>query len=126
MLWDMWEKHHEEFRTTPGWDLGGDALAKLLDSEFIESALRLFKQAEELARADQELFERVQVAELPLLYLKARKGPGSDVQGYLKMVDEFEAIARKNNAIYVKSGVSGPDLDSILEEWRNLAQAELN
>ena len=126
MLWNLWEKHHEEFRTTPGWDIGGDALAKLLDSEFIESGLRLIEQAEGLAREDQELFDRVRVAKLPLLYLKARKGPGSDVQAYLKMVDEFEAIARNNNADRVQNGLRPPDLDSKLEEWRNLAEAELN
>ena len=118
MLWDMWEQHHEEFRTTPGWDIGGDALAKLLDSKFIESALSLFEQAEELAHGDRELFDRVQVAKLPLLYLKARKGPGSDVQGYLKMVDEFEAIARKNNVDRVQNGLRPPDIDAKLKEWR--------
>ena len=124
MLWDMWEKHHEEFRTTPGWDNGGDALKKLLDSEYIEPAARLFEQAEKLAQGNQELLDRVQMAKLPLLFVKARKGPGSDVQGYLKMVDEFEAIARKFGADRVENSFVPPDLDSKLEEWRKLAQAQ--
>ena len=118
MLWELWEKHHEEFRTTPGWDIQGDALAKLLDSAFVESASGLFEQAEKLARGDRELFDRVQVAKLPLLYLKARKGPGSDAKGYLKIVDEFEAIARKNNVDRVQNGLRPPDIDAKLKEWR--------
>jgi formylglycine-generating enzyme required for sulfatase activity len=117
-LWDLWETHHEEFRTTPGWDLQGDALAKLLDSTFIESGLRLIAQAEALAREDQELLDRVQVAKLPLLYLEARKGPGSDAKGYLKMLDEFESIAKKNNVDRVQNGLRPPDIDAKLAEWR--------
>lgn len=118
LLWNLWERHHEDFRTTPGWDLQGDALAKLLDSAFIEAGLSLIGQAEELARGDQELLGRVQLAKLPLFYLKARKGPGSSAEGYLKMLDEFEAIARKNHVDRVQNGLRPPDIDAKLAAWR--------
>jgi formylglycine-generating enzyme required for sulfatase activity len=124
MLWELWENHHEQFRTTPGWDLQGDALAKLLDEAFVESGLSLIEQAETLAGENQELFDRVQLAKLPLLYLKVRKGPGADAAGYLKQVDEFETIARKNNVGQVQNGLRPPDIDEKLAYWRSLAQAQ--
>jgi formylglycine-generating enzyme required for sulfatase activity len=122
MLWDMWEKHHEEFRTTPGWDLQGDAHVRVLNAAFVESGLSLIEQAEELAHGDQQLSDRVQIAKLPLLYLKAGNGPGPDKQAYLKMIDEFEVIARKNNVDRIQNGLRGPDIDAKLAQWRSLAQ----
>jgi len=124
MLWELWEKHHEQFRTTPGWDLQGDALAKLLDEAFVESGLSLIEQAEVLAGDNKELFDRVQLAKLPLLYLKVRKGPGSDAVGYLKLVDEFETIAKKNSVTHVQNGLRPPDIDAKLEQWRYLAKSQ--
>ncbi len=77
-----------------------------------------------LAADDDELLARVELAKLPILFLKIEQGPGSDVDAHLKMIDDFERIARKNNVENVKSGLRGPFLDEVLEYWRDIGVAD--
>ena len=93
----------------------------VLTSEFTSRAWRLFRQARRDARGDEELARRVERAKLPLLYLLASRGPGEDVKAYVRLLDEFRRIAHRENALWIENAFAGPDLDSRLAYWRELA-----
>lgn len=91
------------------------------DDAFIMEARAYFDQALALAEGDRELTRRVEYASLPILYLECDRGPQGDRRAYLTLLNEFERIARRENAIFIKDAYGGPDLDRRLRLWRGMA-----
>lgn len=96
----------------------------VLTPELTMRAWRCFAAARRAARGDDELTRRVERAKLPLLYLLASRGPGQDVKAYVRLLDEFSRIAHRENALWIENAFSGPDLDSRLAYWRDLATVD--
>jgi len=127
MLWQMWERLHsvgpEKYvKLHSGFENFGYCLMKT--PNFIEDASRVFAQAEKLAGNDTRLLSRVELAKLPIMRLALERGPGSDKEGYLAMVDDFERIARQHNVTNVMSGLRGPYLDEVLKTWRDVVSGD--
>jgi len=90
--------------------------APFLSREFLDQATALFDRAEALARSD-EIRRRVQLARLPIIYVKLCQGPeftGPD--RYRSLIAEFEKEARRENVVFTREG--SPNLDLRLQEWR--------
>ena len=68
------------------------------------------------------LTQRVKLAKLPLLFVMCQRGRGEQVaQEYVKLVDEFEAIAIANNATSIANYLSPPWRDEVVAQWRSKA-----
>jgi len=93
-----------------------DMNCPFLTPEFLSSASALLDQAEALAD-DQEILHRVERERLPIMYVKLEQGPEVTGLQYGTVLDRFETIARRENAIYLKEGKI-PNLDDKLAEWR--------
>ena len=89
--------------------------------EFLDQATALFARAEKLAISDPVL-HRVQVAELPILYVKLMRGPKFVGPDYLAMVDRFEAIAKSEGLQYLAEGP--PDVAIKIKQWRDAAMVQ--
>lgn len=86
-----------------------------LSKEFLEKGLAIFQRAEQRCRRE-EIRRRVQLAKLPLLYVKLMQGPQQWGAEYAALINEFEAVARRENIAYLREG--GPDLEEKLQTWR--------
>jgi hypothetical protein len=70
--------------------------APFITREFITQAKTLFVKAKGLAQGDDPLTERVERAELPILYVQCVRGPEfSAPENYAVVVAEFERIGRR-------------------------------
>ena len=90
-----------------------------LSREFLDQATVLFDRAEVMAKGD-ESKRRVQLARLPITYVKLCRGPeftGAD--DYHALIEEFERVARREKITHLAEG--DPDLDARLKEWRRAA-----
>ena len=86
-----------------------------LSREFLDEATALYDQAEQLA-ADEETLRRVQRDRLPIMYVKLCRGPGFVREGYSALLDQFEAIARREGLTHIYEGP--PDFEQKIEGWR--------
>lgn len=124
LLWETWETLHKDLANLRLLEkkLGPGVFEAFLTPEFIDRSYNLMLEAERLAADDKVLTERVKLAKLPILFVMCKRGRGQqDAQDYLKLVDEFEAIAKANNAVNVGSGLRGPFRDEIVAQWRSAA-----
>ena len=126
MLWATWERLHSDVDKLKALhkEFGTGAGGAYLTPEFVAKASGFFEEAERLTAGDPELLARVELAKLPILYLRIEQGPGTDVEAHMKRIDTFERIARGNNVRNVKSGLRGPLLDEVLTYWRDIAVAD--
>jgi len=116
--YDLLERTRREHEEVIGCRYDMDS--SFLTREFLDEATALFDQAETLAQSD-EIRRRVQLARLPITYVKLSRGPQlTGVHGYRALIDEFETVARRDNITHLKEGP--PDLDSKLQEWRDAAR----
>ncbi|UCH34865.1 MAG: DUF4838 domain-containing protein, partial [Armatimonadota bacterium] len=91
--------------------------SEFLSREFLDQATVLFDRAEAAARSD-EVRRRVQLARLPITYVKLSRGPEfTGVEEYRALLDEFESIARREKITHLAEGP--PDLDVRLQQWRD-------
>lgn len=116
MLWDAW-KFYRKHR-------GDKKQTNPVDKAFVQKGWELMKKAEAAADGDAELIRRIKIAEMPLMYMKATYGAGKDRNGYLAMLDEFEAIARAAGAKYIENAFQGPDIDKQFAYWRKIAATD--
>lgn len=86
-----------------------------LSREFLQQATAIFQRAERRCRRE-EIRRRVQLAKLPILYVKLMQGPAAWGPEYPALIEEFEAVARRENIAYLREG--GPDLEEKLQSWR--------
>jgi hypothetical protein len=87
-----------------------------LSKELLEEATRLFEDAQQQCPAG-DARRRVDLAKLPILYVKLMQGPDAWADQYGAVLAEFEAIARRENVQYLREG--GPDLEEKLNGWRD-------
>lgn len=109
------EDHKAELASPPG------GIRYLMDSpflskEFLDPSSALFERALKLAEND-TIRERVERAELPILYVKLSRGPAFVGSSYPSILDRFERIARRVGATFMWEG-SAPNLDAKLAEWK--------
>ncbi len=124
LLWATWERLHKDLPELRRLErkYGPGVFEAVLTPEFIDRSHRLMLEAEHLAEGDETLTARVKLAKLPILYVLCRRGRGQqDLQDYVKLMDEFEAIAKANNAVNIESGLRGPFRDEIVAQWRSKA-----
>jgi len=111
LLWRTWQEHHNG----PAQGRGNP-----IDEQIIKEGMRLFERAEDLA-TEPETRARVKREKLSVLYAKLELGPvgSKDVEDYLKLVDEFESIARQNHVTHLRERPRG--IDQHLLRWRSRA-----
>jgi len=111
--WEEWRRHRDEvgYRgpVTPA---------------FADEGLALMARALDLARGDAELTRRVEIARLPLLFVKLQAGREGDAAAYSAMIDEFEKAARAGGAQWIENAFQAPDLDTKLTYWREKARLD--
>jgi len=93
-----------------------------MSREFLDEATVLFDRAEAMAKSD-EIKRRVQLARLPITYVKLCRGPeftGAD--NYRALIDEFERVAHREKITHLAEGE--PDVDAKLNEWRAAARSK--
>jgi hypothetical protein len=83
--------------------------------ELLNQATSLLDKAESLATTD-VMRQRVQRERLPIMYVKLRQGPDVWGDSYAKLLDEFEAVARREKIPCLREG--SPDLDQKINAWR--------
>lgn len=91
--------------------------APFITKAFVTRAAEIFAKAKELAKDDEQLTQRVERAELPILYVKCVRGPEFVVDDYAKAVGEFERIARREKIQYLQEG--GADFEAKLAGYKN-------
>ncbi len=89
--------------------------APFLSREFVTEGTRLLDHARQLCRNEREQ-RRLDLVLLPLLYVKLMQGPEVWGAEYRAVLDQFEAIARREQVKYLREG--GPDLEEKLAGWR--------
>jgi hypothetical protein len=92
-----------------------------LSKEFLDQATAIFAHAVRQCDSE-ELRDRVELAGLPIMYVKLMQGPSVWGDGYKAMIDDFERIARREHIDFLREG--GPDLDEKLQAWRASVQAK--
>lgn len=96
--------------------------APFLTKRFLVQASELFEKAERLAKDDPELLARVKLEKLPITYAKLHRGPGFTGDNYTALVDEFEAVTRKEGVTHLKEGP--PAVAPRIKLWREMAKTE--
>ena len=94
--------------------------APMFSKEFRRLATGLLDQAEAMARSD-EVRNRVEVAQLPIMYVKLMQGPEVTGDEYAEVLAKFEEIARRENVVFLREGA--PDLGDKLGVWREKQSA---
>ena len=93
--------------------------APFFTKDFINRATEMFRQAKVLAKNDAALTQRVERAELPILYLKCVRGPEFVGTNYSQVVDDFARIARNEKVSRLQE--HGPDFETRLAEFKKQA-----
>lgn len=84
---------------------------------FIKKATRILNRAKELAAGDEQIQQRVERAELSILYVKCVRGPDFAGTSYADDVAAFERIARREKVKHLGEGA--PTLDTVLAQWKS-------
>jgi len=92
----------------------------MFSKEFLGSATDLLKQAERLAQSD-EVRRRVELEQLPIMYVKLMQGPEVTGEEYADVLAKFEEIARRENVTFLSEGA--PDLGDKLSAWHERLSA---
>lgn len=87
-----------------------------LTKEFIDQASVLYDQAESLADND-TIRERVERDRLPIFYVQLCRGKEFTGDAYPKVLERFEAIARRIGVTNILEGA--PDLEQKLKAWKD-------
>ena len=89
--------------------------------EFLRLATGLLDKAEEMAQSD-EVRRRVQLEQLPVMYVKLMQGPEVTGDEYAEVLAGFEEIARREDVALLNEGP--PDLRDKLNMWRERLSAK--
>ncbi len=118
MLWDMAARLQDSEYFQDPWK----SQQPIFQPQFVDAAMPHLDAALAAAAGNEALTGRVQLARLPVLYVKGELGPGDDLKGYLDAVDEVEQTAKANGVRFLKKGLAAaPDRDELIQTWRNLA-----
>ncbi|MHB0998375.1 MAG: DUF4838 domain-containing protein [Armatimonadota bacterium] len=121
LLWNMWDKeHHGKLKSPPG---GIRYPMSLFDDDFMMEAKDCFQLAEELA-VDPETMQRVEEAELQVLYAEvsrtAESGKPADITAFRTALDKFERIARRIKLTNLQEGPA--DFEPWIAKMRQLSK----
>jgi len=95
--------------------------AEFLSRAFLEQATALFDEAEALAQSE-DIRRRVQLARLPITYVKLCRGPEfTGAESYRALIAEFETVAGREKITHLAEGE--PDVDATLQHWRDQLRA---
>jgi hypothetical protein len=108
------KEHKEFFAGSMGIRYGTNS--SFLSKSFLDRATALFAEAAKLAAGDDRLLQRVERAELPLLYVKLCQGPDVIGKEMGPCLDRFERIARREKIQYLEEGAA--TLDQRIAAWR--------
>jgi len=86
-----------------------------LTPEFIKKATALFVEAKAVSEND-SITRRIELAYLPILYVKLSRGPSFTGEEYEADLDQFEAIVTRERITHLKEG--GPDVRQAIDQWR--------
>jgi hypothetical protein len=87
-----------------------------LSREFLDRATAIFARATALAGGDAATVRKVERAELPILYVKAARGPAFVGKDYAAVLDRYERIARREGVRTLAEGAG--NFESQLAAWR--------
>jgi hypothetical protein len=85
--------------------------------DFTTKATAIFQRAKHLAAGDKQILERVERAELPILYVKCWRGPKFDGPAYANDVAEFERIGKQVGIKVLSEGQN--NFDSVVAKWKH-------
>ena len=114
-------RKHAESMANPKGGIRYPMDSEFLSGEFLSRATALFDEAEQLARSN-EILRRVELARLPIIYVKLCQGVERVGKGYLNLVERFEDIARREGMTHLREG--GPDLDAKIKGWRDSVRVQ--
>ena len=103
---------HEQIRPDTHIHLGLSANDKLFTNSFIEEATELFNKAEIIAEND-EIKERVELARLPLMYLKCKRDPVNSK--YDGTFDRFKSIVLREGITHFAE-VGEPHVQAFMKQ----------
>ena len=115
------EEHKDSLATISG-GIRYPMDAEFLSEEFLEGAEAIFARANKLAE-NEEILHRVELAHLPITYVKISRGPAFLGDNYLPVIDEFERIARREGITHTAEGPE--NLDQKLKEWRRRSEVRI-
>lgn len=95
--------------------------APFLDRQFIDRADGWLSRAEALA-PDEQILRRVQVARLPIWYVKLVRGPAFAGGDYASLLEAFEAITSRENVRFTREGAA--DVPQQIDYWRGMATVD--
>ena len=104
-------KQHESVAQSPPGGIRYPMDIAFLSKDFLAKATEIFERAKKAAGKDQKLLERVERAELPILYVKLAQGPVTR-----ELFDRFETIARREKVDWLFEW--SVRLDQQLDTWR--------
>ncbi len=87
-----------------------------LSRDFLAEADRLFAWAKELAETP-EILRRVELAEIPIIYVKLMRGPEFVGPGYGELIGRFETIADREKITHIAEGPV--DVPQKIKDWRD-------
>jgi hypothetical protein len=84
--------------------------------DFIAKATDIFSRANTLATGDEKLLQRVERAELPILYVKCWRGPRFAGLPYAEDLAAFERIGRQVGVKFMSEG--RPNFEAVVAKWK--------
>ena len=90
-----------------------------LSRTFLDRSDEIFERAEKLAE-NETILRRVELARLPIMYVRLSRGPEFTGERYEEILHRFEEIAKREGVAHLREG--SPDLGEKLAIWREAWQ----
>ena len=91
--------------------------SQMFSKEFLQQATEILEKAEKMAETD-TIRHRVEVAQLPIMYVKLMQGQEVAGGEYGEILDKFERVARSEGINYLSDQGGGPDTEGRIQAWR--------
>lgn len=87
-----------------------------LTLDFLKQSTTLFDKAK-AASDNNSILKRIELAFLPILYVKLSRGPSFISEEYENNLNQFETIVTKEKITHLREG--SPDVKQTIDNWRN-------
>jgi len=116
LLWQAGQDHKKELAAPAG------GIRYLMDSpflskDFLDRACALLDRAQEMAE-NEAVFKRVEIARIPIMYVKLCRGPEFTGPDYPSILKRFESAARMAGLTTIAEGA--PDIEQRIAAWRKV------
>lgn len=126
IMWNIWQKEHRRILKSPSGGCRYPMDLPVFGQDFLTRSGTVFDRAKSLA-TDSETLQRVEIAELPILYVELsqnlntliKKGKLDQPERFQTVLDRFEKVARRENIIYLGEG--GPTLNDWITRLRRVS-----